>query len=131
MPDVMVTWLFMMHKAIEEGMPWPKRLTLARVAMLAKPGEDNHRALAARPVTIVSVIYRLWSRFRSLQVIQHLGSCVPAQIGGIASRLSSDCLTAFVCDMLEEEYDSGNHRVGLVIDLQKCFNHIRGPHSLG
>ena len=124
MPDSLVAWLFQMYNAIEAGMKWPRRLTLARVAMLAKPGEDNHKPLAVRPITIGSVLYRMWSRYRSLQVIQHLGASVPAQIGGIAARLSADCLTAYVCDMLEDSHSSRNHRVGLVLDLQKCFNLI-------
>jgi len=122
MPNQLVEWLFMLYRAIEAGMPWPSRLTLARVTMLAKPGEDNHRPTSVRPITIVSVIYRLWSRFRSLQVIQHLGAMVPPQIGGIAARLSADCLNALVCDLIEEAHETGNHRCGLVIDLKKCFN---------
>ena len=124
MPDHLVERLFELYRAIENGMQWPEKLILARVAMLAKPGEDNHGALSVRPITIVSVSYRMWSRYRSLQVIQHLGARVPAQIGGIATRLSADCLTANVCDLLEEAHQSGNHCVGLVLDLRKCFNLI-------
>lgn len=124
MPDRLLSWLFMLYKAIENGLQWPSRLTLARVTMLAKPGEDNHRPTAVRPITIVSVIYRLWSRFRSLQVIQHLGSLVPPQIGGIAARLSADCLNALVCDWIDEAHETGLHRCGLVVDLKKCFNLI-------
>ena len=124
MPDHLVERLFELYRAIENGMQWPEKLTLARVAMLAKPGEDNHGALSVRPITIVSVLYRMWSRYRSLQVIQHLGASVPAQIGGIATRLSADCLTANVSDLLEEAHQSGNHCVGLVLDLRKCFNLI-------
>ena len=109
MPDHLVEWLFELYRAIENGMQWPEKLTLARVAMLAKPGEENHRALSVRPIAIVNVLYRMWSRYRSLQVIQHL-------------RAS---LTAYVCDLLEEaHHQSGNHCVGLVLDLQKCFNLI-------
>eukprot|EP00435_Cladocopium_sp_Y103_P054469 s515_g17.t1 len=124
MPDHLLQWLFVMYEAFEKDTKWPKKLTLARVTMLAKPGEDCHRPLSVRPITILSVIYRLWSRYRSLQVIQHLGSSVPPQIGGIAARLSADCLTAYVCDLLEEAHDHGFHRCGLVLDLKKCFNLI-------
>jgi hypothetical protein len=34
-------------------------LTLARVAMLAKPGESVNKPLGVRPITILSVLYRL------------------------------------------------------------------------
>ena len=124
MPETLMQWLFQIYRAAENGMPWPDRTSLARVVMLAKPGEDNHRPLSVRPITIVSVLYRLWSRYRSLQVIKYLGNIVPPQVGGVASRLSADCLTALVCDVLEEAHYTGNHKCGLVIDLQKCFNLI-------
>ena len=124
MPETLMQWLFQIYRAAENGMPWPDRTSLARVVMLAKPGEDNHRPLSVRPITIVSVLYRLWSRYRSLQVIQHLGNIVPPQVGGVASRLSADRLTALVCDVLEEAHYTGSHKCGLVIDLQKCFNLI-------
>lgn len=124
LPQELIQWLFQIYRATENGMPWPERACLACVVMLAKPGEDNHRPLSVRPITIISVLYRLWSRYRCLQVIQHLGATVPPQVGGVASRLSADCLTALVCDILEDAHTSGNHKCGLVIDLQKCFNFI-------
>ena len=128
LPEVLVTWLFQLYEAVEQGMPWPVRFTLARVVMLAKPGEDCHQPTSVRPITILSSIYRLWSRFRSLQVIQHLGHIVPAQIGGVASRLSADCLMAYICDTLESAQESGSHCCGLVLDLKKCFNLVpRAP----
>lgn len=122
MPEVLLEWLFCLYRAVEGGMNWPQRLTLARVAMLAKPGESVHRPLGIRPITILSVLYRLWSRFRSLQVLEFLGRHVPPQVGGIASKLSADALSAWVGDIIDVAHSTNDHRCGLVIDLQKCFN---------
>ena len=122
MPEVLLKWLFCLYRAVEGGMDWPRRLTLARVAMLAKPGESSHRPLGIRPITILSVLYRLWSRFRSLQVLEFLGQNVPPQVGGIASKLSADALSAWVGDIIDVAHHSDEHICGLVIDLQKCFN---------
>ena len=122
MPNVLLEWLFCIYKAVEDGMGWPKRLTLARVAMLAKPGESVNKPLGIRPITILSVLYRLWSRYRSLQVLEFLGQHVPPQVGGIASKISADILAAMVGDVVDVAHTTGEHRCGLVIDLQKCFN---------
>ena len=122
MPSALLLWLFKLYEAVEAGMKWPSRLTLARVAMLAKPGESVNKPLGVRPITILSVLYRLWSRFRSLQVLSFLGQSVPPQIGGIACKLSADNLSALVSDMVDVAHSSGQHLCGLVIDLQKCFN---------
>lgn len=115
---------FSIYKAVEQGNSWPTRLTTARVVMLAKPDEDVHRALSVRPITIISVLYRLWSRYRSLQVLKYLGELLPPEIGGIAARLSSDCMMAYTCDIIEDAIVSHQHCCGLVLDLQKCFNLI-------
>eukprot|EP00438_Fugacium_kawagutii_P005552 Skav232223 [mRNA] locus=scaffold286:146845:149106:+ [translate_table: standard] len=124
LPHALLSWLFEFFEHIEKGLHWPSRLTTARVVMLAKPEEDVHKPLSVRPITIVSALYRLWSRFRSLQVLQYLGEQLPPQIGGIANRLSSDVMVAYTCDIIEDAMISQQHCCGLVLDLQKCFNLI-------
>lgn len=121
-PPKLLGWLFQIYAAVEAGAKWPERLTLARVVMLSKPGEPVHKPLGVRPITILSVLYRLWSRYRSLQVLTFLGQNVPPQIGGIASKLSADSLCAMVSDIIDDAHFSSAHVCGLVIDLQKCFN---------
>ena len=122
LPSALLLWLFSLYEAVESGMQWPARLTIARVTMLSKPGEEINKPLGVRPITILSTLYRLWSRYRSLQVLKFLGQIVPPQIGGIASKLSADVLTAMVGDTVDDAHSNNNHCCGLVIDLQKCFN---------
>jgi hypothetical protein len=122
LPSALLLWLFSLYEAVESGMQWPARLTIARVTMLSKPGEEINKPLGVRPITILSTLYRLWSRYRSLQVLKFLGQIVPPQIGGIASKLSADVLTAMVGDTVDDAHCNNNHCCGLVIDLQKCFN---------
>ena len=70
----------------------------------------------------MSVLYRQWSRFRSLQLLEDLGSPLPPQVGGIACHLSSDMVMAWVSDILDDAFFSQNHKCGLILDLTKCFN---------
>ena len=74
MPDVLTEWLFKIFRKAENDCPWPDRMTTARVVMLSKPGEDNDKPLSCRSITVLSVLYRLWSRFRSLQVLEFLNT---------------------------------------------------------
>ena len=43
MPDHLVEWLFELYRAIENGMQWPEKLTLARVAMQVKTTTEHYR----------------------------------------------------------------------------------------
>ena len=122
MPDILTEWLFQIFRKAENGADWPQRLTTARVVMLAKPGEDVDKPLSCRPITVLSVLYRLRSRFRSLQVLKHLNEQLPPQVAGVASKISADCLTAMVGDILEVAMGAGEGLCGLVVDLSKCFN---------
>ena len=45
-------------------------------------------------------------------------------MSGVASKISADCLTAMVGDVLEAAMFNGEGICGLVVDLSKCFNLI-------
>lgn len=116
--------LFEIFSQIEAGQDWPRICDTARVVMLAKPGEALNSPSNVRPITILSTIYRAYSSYRATQLLQHLGNLVPAQVGGIASRLCADCLAALVCDAIDVGYADNVALCGLVVGLKKCFNMI-------
>ena len=123
-PPKLLEWLFRIFQCAEEGKGWPVRLTQARVIMLAKPNSDNHDALSVRPITVLS-------RCRSIQVLKHLGSILPPEIGGIASNVSADLLVTWISDQLDEGLHSNTSFAGIVVDLTKAFNMLpRIPLSM-
>ena len=130
-PPALLDWLFRIFQCAENGHGWPSRLTQARVIMLAKPNADNHDALSVRPITVLSRLYRQWSRCRSIQVLKHLGSQLPPEVGGIACNVSADLLVAFVADQIDEGLHSNSTHAGIVVDLTKAFNNLpRIPLSM-
>ena len=130
-PPSLLEWLFQIFRCAEEGLGWPKRLTQASVIMLSKPNSDNHDALSVRPITVLSRLYRQWSRCRSIQVLKHLGSQLPPEIGGIASNVSADLLVAWIADQLDEGLHGNTSFAGIVVDLTKAFNMLpRIPLSM-
>ena len=130
-PPSLLEWLFRIFRCAEEGCGWPQRLTQARVIMLSKPNSDNYDALSVRPITVLSRLYRQWSRCRSIQVLKHLGSQLPPEIGGIASNVSADLLVAWIADQIDEGLHSNTSFAGVVVDLTKAFNMLpRIPLSM-
>lgn len=125
MPDALVSWLLQIIADIEDGrFGWPKSMMVARVVMLGKGLEQPTCPLKTRPITITSRIYRTWARCRSLQVIQHLQSLLPAQVAGAAAGVSADVLAAKVMFEVEKALMTSTHKLGITIDLVKCFNQV-------
>eukprot|EP00435_Cladocopium_sp_Y103_P053832 s505_g17.t1 len=125
MPDNLVYWLLSILSAIEDGhIQWPRAMMVARVVMLGKSEDQPTCPLQTRPITIASRIYRNWARCRSLQILQHLQSLLPAQVAGSAAGVSADLLAAKVMFEVEQAILHHKPRLGLTIDLKKCFNQV-------
>ena len=97
---------------------------VARVVMLAKTAEQPTSPLQTRPITIASRIYRNWAKYRSAQIIQHVQSILPPQIAGTAAGVSADCLAARMLIEVEQALLDNKPRMGITVDLVKCFNQI-------
>ena len=123
-PSKLTAWLFEIFRIIEDGCPWPKCLTFARVVMIPKGDSQPEVGTDLRPITILSRLYRAWAKYRASEALSHLSKLVPAQIGGVVSGVSADLLTAWVTDLIEDTVEGGREACGIVIDLKKCFNLI-------
>lgn len=121
-PSVLLEWLFRLYELAESTGIWPSQCTKARVVMLGKPDCKSDDPLGIRPITVLPVLYRVWSRHRSLQLMTYLGGFIPPEIGNVACRTSSDLLATWVSDLIDHGISEGIGRCGLVIDLTKCFN---------
>ena len=124
MPSSLKSWLFDIFRIIENGCPWPKCLTFARVVMLPKSDSQPKVGTDLRPITILSRLYRTWAKYRATDALLHLSKIVPAQIGGVVSGVSADLLTAWVTDLIEDTTEKEKEACGIVVDLKKCFNLI-------
>eukprot|EP00435_Cladocopium_sp_Y103_P022522 s2144_g5.t1 len=125
MPNILLEWLLTLLMEIEKGsFHWPSSLMVARVVMLGKTSDRPKCPLQTRPITIASRIYRNWARYRSLQIISHVQKFLPPAIAGTAAGVSSDMLAAHVLLEVEQALLDGIPRMGITIDLVKCFNQI-------
>lgn len=66
----------------------------------------------------------MWSRVRSLEVLQHIGSQLPPQVAATSGGVSADILAAFTAFEIENSMNSKHWICGLIVDLVKCYNLI-------
>eukprot|EP00438_Fugacium_kawagutii_P019036 Skav208703 [mRNA] locus=scaffold42:434516:439452:- [translate_table: standard] len=125
MPEPLVLWLLQLLTAIENGeLRWPSSIMTAKVAMLGKTEDLPTHPLSLRPITITSRLYRTWAKYRSMQVFRHFHDMLPPEVAGTAAGVSADMLAAIVANEVEDSFIDGLHRVGLTVDLVKCYNMV-------
>lgn len=100
---------------------WPSQLLAGTVRSLAKcrePSSPNH----FRPITVFSLVYRLWSSANSrhwlTQLDDQLDSCL---FGNRSHRRAAD-MWRVILDTVEEHHISSTSVCGVVLDLEKAFN---------
>jgi ribonuclease HI len=102
---------------------FPQWLMLSRVLPIAKHAAATE-AKATRPITIMPLIYRVWARMISKQVLSLWGRILPRSITGfLPKRQASDFV--YKLQLLLESVNqrqSMQHLGGLTLDLVKCFN---------
>lgn len=119
----LLDWLFEIIKMIEHNHPWPKQWSISKVTVLSK-GSKPKSPLDIRPITISPKVYRLWSRLRSLEVLQHLKNQMPAQVAATAGKVSADQIAAYSSYVIEQAAHNNKEVCGLIIDLIKCYNTV-------
>ena len=128
LPDWCLEVLFDLFRVIDETSTWPAMWLYAFTIMLPKTSVPES-PLDLRPITILSRIYRQWSRFKAIALLVGISSKVPNIIAGGTST-SSLMLSAHFQEVLESE-SNGSECNGVTIDIIKCYNVIpRYPLSL-
>ena len=126
MPDAVLRSYCRFFEHAETCGGWPEQLTVGRVASIAK-GPSPASAADFRPITILSLGYRLWSSVHSRHLIAALDQWLPAGLFG--SRLASHAGLVWSSILLavEEAHDCGLQASGLVCDIEKAFKCLSRP----
>ena len=127
--------LILVFKASEKAALWPDELHYVRTQLIPKPdtlmGEARPEDL--RPIAVISVWIRLWSRWRLCMQHADAHKVHSALCGGIPGR-------SFAPAMLDTLLSLENHFAGglekppdwfaLTLDASKCFDRILPTHAL-
>lgn len=103
----------------------PAYLIRARVIALCKKPGSFHPS-DVRPITILSLLYRVWSKTATRSIFLQWGDIFPPEITGFLPQRSFT--TALYSLQLQLEQAVGKNAVlslgGLTLDIQKAFNNI-------
>ena len=110
---------------IEKGAKWPKQLTTARAAFLAKEEDSDMDPLAHRVLLMLASVYRLWGKIRLVHLQPWIETwALDAIYAGIEGQGANDAAYATAveieyCRVHGIEYSGG------AADIYKCFDQIK------
>ena len=121
MPDHVLQVFCSMYLHSEKTGSWPSQLVDGRVISLAKvscPGSPAD----FRPITVFSLLYRVWSSFHSKKALSQLDSALCDTLyGGRPGRYAAQVWSKLLWSV-EHSYQQSVELTGVVADLQKAFN---------
>ena len=123
LPESVVLPLLRLFARVEAGAGWPKQLQQWLLILLRKE-EGIPEWSSVRPISVASVVYRVWARIRTRQL---LAQCQLSSLPTVGPRLSTRSLWGYVADFVAEEMHAGKSPSGLVLDIVKAFNVLCRP----
>ena len=121
-PDRLLGWLADLLREVERLGKWPTRLAEGYTALITKEGPPG--PLNTRPLTVLSMVYRLWAGVRLGDAIAWQESWAHSAAFGSRPARSALHRAAATQVLLELCRLRGWAVVGMSIDYVKCFNLI-------
>ena len=110
-----------------QGHPFPSKWLVAITIPLGKEIEA-HTPAKTRPITVLSLLYRLWSKVVTSQILRHWSQHLPGYVVGFIPGRSPQNEMVKIQHEFEvshTNFETGSTQwQGLTLDLVKCFNLI-------
>ena len=81
LPQDLTEHILCIIKQVESGKPWPTQMMLGLVSGLAKT-QTAQRVQQYRPITVLTLCYRIWASIRAKQCLRLLTQIVPFSLMG-------------------------------------------------
>ena len=107
---------------IEASGDWPPAIARAFVALIPK-GEGG-APLKQRPITITSIVYRLWAATRLRHIMEWYESWLQNQQHGFRPKRSTQDLFWYLSAKMEKALLHDEMVYGVAFDYAKCFDRI-------
>ena len=121
LPDSIVEQLLKLITHIENTGEWPDQLTHGAVHSLQKV-PNACKVTQFRPITILPVVYRLWSSIRCKQLIRYLQQFARPGIYGNVTGKSATAMWYELQLQIEIAQWEGTSLTGSIADIVKAFN---------
>jgi len=120
-PDGLIIVLLAIYNYIERYANWPADLLQAFVVCLAK-AEGELTWDLVRPITVTSMLYRVYGRMRTHRILKWIQIQVPKTIPDVAFSEATTLMWFRNLEQIQEAYQTNTPCVGAVFDLVKAFN---------
>lgn len=110
-----------MFLASEAHGSWPEQLTQGKVVSLAKVAAPSSPS-DFRPITVFSLLYRVWSSFHSRKALLLLENIMPDGLYGNRPGCHAAQVWSKLLWCIEKSFQDDVDLTGMVADLQKAFN---------
>ena len=121
LPDECIAALILAFKTLGVG-GMRKELMAARTVPVQKQ-QNADLASQTRPITVLSLLYRLWGRVTSQIILRKWGTYFPKAITGFLPHRSAVLPMYHLQHQLERARDPSQKTMsGLTLDICKCFN---------
>ena len=124
LPRVCFDRLADIFNAVETHGVWPLVLLTALVTLIPK-GEHSVLPLEQRPITVTSVLYRLWAKARLGVTMEWQETWIAASQAGFRTAHGTDHVTWTLSVEMEEALMAPDKELwGFSLDLAKCFDRV-------
>lgn len=123
MPASLVQEILDLLHRIEQGTAWPLGLTTGLISAIEKVPEAASPA-QFRPITVLSLVYRVWSSIRARQLLDWLSHLAPEGLSGNRKGHSTAQVWWSISAQLEATWYEESALSGAIGDIVKCFNNL-------
>lgn len=118
-PPAVLDLMAQLYERVEEAGAWPEDMRRSMVAMLPKKGTGSVDDM--RPITLLSVVYRIWGRAHSAQMRAWLRNNA---VQRPTEQVGADSQACELAWSLAWGRYTGAAVSGLAIDWSKCYDHV-------
>lgn len=116
-----ISAILSLYKAVENGSSWPPQVATGFVSSLNKQRGDGG-VDSYRPVTVYSMIYRVWSSARAKSALKTLSKWLPNSVrGGVPSRQAKSVWYE-LAQLIESAHCTNTSLQGILVDIKRAFN---------
>lgn len=129
--DLLVPQLQILYKEAWETGKLPSTTREAIIIPILKTGGDSEVRAAYRPLSMLTVDYKILSKILALRLLAHMERLIhPDQAGFIPKRNTAFNVRRFL-RLLGEVRDMAPEAVALSVDIEKAFNSLEWPYLMG
>ena len=121
MPESFLPHLQSLLQIFTDTAIWPEALLHATVTMLSKV-DSTFDIGQTRPITILSCLYRLWSKLMATKFIDNVVAYLPKGIQGNRPGASSKWISTYTQILSEQSMEEAENFSVISLDLTKAYN---------